>query len=102
MKNKVNIMIRDECGEFAGTRYLGKKIRSQVEAEIEAGNEVIIDFSNVDGTSHGFLDELVGKLYKENGFEGYSVENYNNFIEPILRFVIYTRMKERYNEIHGL
>lgn len=56
-----------EYGAFLKTRFLGEHLRSAIEARLEAGKEIRIDFSSIAGMSHSFADECFGDLFGENG-----------------------------------
>lgn len=48
--------------DFCATRHLARETREAIEASVEPGAEVVIDFTGVEAATLGFLDELVCNL----------------------------------------
>ena len=88
-----------ERGEFLGSRKLGAEIRHELEAALDHGKNVVVDFERITMVSHSFADELIGKLAAALGLEAFRLRmrliKVVPEIAPILRYVISNRLAEQ-------
>lgn len=52
---------------FLGGRSGAQRLRREIEAALAAAEVVSVDFQQVEGVSHGFVDELLAPLSEEFG-----------------------------------
>ncbi len=77
-----------EIGNTLGTRFLGQKIRHQIEHSLNSGVSVAFDFKGVEVISHSFADECFGKLLLKRELNSLkktsTFKNTNTFIEKTI------------------
>ena len=59
--------IRDQAGQYLGSRAGGRRVREIVEERLRNEGAATLDFGGVAVISSGFADELVGRLFAELG-----------------------------------
>lgn len=59
--------IRDQAGQYLGSRAGGRRAREIVEERLRSDGAATLDFGGVAVISSGFADELVGRLFAELG-----------------------------------
>lgn len=75
--NKAIINVKEKINSpSALTREQGKIIYDEIIDNINSGNSVCLDFSDIESLITPFLNVAIGKLY-----ENYSSEELNNFLE---------------------
>ena len=75
--NKVIINVKEKINSpSALTREQGKIIYDEIISNINSGNNICLDFSDIESLITPFLNVAIGKLY-----ENYSSEELSNFIE---------------------
>lgn len=52
-------------GRTLATRELAARLRSELEADLVAGLDAVLDFTEVRAVSYSFADELIGPLAEE-------------------------------------
>lgn len=84
-----------ERGTNLGTRFDGREIRNEIINEINKGEKVFLDFSDVELVSGSFADECLGIMIAENGFDfvksNITITNSN----PSVTLVLKQTMKNR-------
>lgn len=50
-----------------GTRFSGKKLRSELEKLLEVNSKIILDFSDIEVMTQSFCDESIGVLIRQKG-----------------------------------
>lgn len=79
--------------EFLATRALAASIREHIEGELAETNHVervYLDFSHVEATTGGFMDELLGKLVTQYGAR-FVVVGANGFVAETIGTVMERR-----------
>lgn len=62
------IHIADEAGSFAENKDIAREIRIQkILPAIERGEEVVVDFSNVDLATQSFVHAMISDLFRKYG-----------------------------------
>lgn len=88
----MNTFRMNKYGDFLGTRILGKKAYHPLQLCLNKNVfPIFIDFNNVRGISHGFADEFIGEVIRNNDFvlkDKIKFINTNEQIKTILKFVI--------------
>ena len=88
-----------EVGKVLGSRASGEQIRRQVEAWLQQGERVVLDFEGVEMATPSFTDELVGKLFLEWGPEALRerlrVVNVSPQTRALIRRMVDRRVRER-------
>ena len=75
--SKVTINVKEKIeSPSALTREQGKIIYDEIISNINSGNSICLDFSDIESLITPFLNVAIGKLY-----EKYSSEELNKFIE---------------------
>jgi hypothetical protein len=98
---KIVIYLHDiESG--VGTRKSGEKIRNElINVYKQSGNNITLDFANINIISSSFADELMGKLVTEFGFYGFNnifkLKNMNSNVQSIVQRSVAQRMMESFN-----
>ena len=82
--------------EMLGSRESGLILRQKIEEELLKNDTVIIDFTGIELTTQGFIDEVIGVLVREKGLEfvkrHIKIKNASEFIKLIIKFVLsYTK-----------
>ena len=85
-----------------GTRKSGEKIRNElINVYKQSGNNITLDFANINIISSSFADELMGKLVTEFGFYGFNnifkLKNMNSNVQSIVQRSVAQRMMESFN-----
>ncbi len=88
-------------GRHLSTRIDGAHSRREIEAAIERGEKVELDFDGVEVVSNSFADECFAKLMFE--FDLPRVKAHTTFINasPFIKAVIANSFKERLQAIHA-
>lgn len=89
----------NKWGDFLGTRWLGGKVRTEIEELLELNDKVMIDCEGVDMLTNSFADEAVGKLAANLGKDDFQQQirllNVSPNVSPILRRAIAKRLRGR-------
>lgn len=89
--NKIVKLIK--YGDVLGSRELGKQVCK--EANID-NNDVVLDFEGVRVVCNSFADELIGKLFQEEGMGKFcnhvKIVNTSDQIKVILKMVLMNRL----------
>jgi anti-anti-sigma regulatory factor len=82
----------DDLGSVLTGRAVAADLRAKVEAELAAGQPVVLDFSNVTMMSPSFGDELFAKLPR-SAWDSHqlSVEHLDSSIARFAQFLIASR-----------
>ncbi len=93
----MSIIKVNEQGTNLGTRLDGKVIREKIMREIERGEKVFLDFSDVELVAGSFVDECLGILITEQGFDyvknKISIKNSNASVTIVLKEVMKNRLR---------
>lgn len=85
----MNIKPSDELGHVLTNRARGAVMRAAVMSAVEAGDDVVLDFTGVLTMSPSFADELFAKIPRELVDTGrVRFENIPATLTPLLRFVV--------------
>lgn len=78
-----------------GTRKMGQEIRASVEAAIDNGEKIVLDFHDISSISHSFADECFGKLLLRWDLE--KVKKHTTFknTTPIISSIILSAINDR-------
>lgn len=85
-----------------GSRPAAVPYRERIENTLDAGGEVIIDFSGVEATQ-SFVDELIGVVVMRRGATSLSQISFRGCstdLKAIIRFVVSDRALQRASELH--
>ncbi|MEI6142881.1 MAG: DUF4325 domain-containing protein [Mariniphaga sp.] len=98
---KIVIYLHDK-DSGVGTRISGEKIRNElINLYKQSGNNITLDFANINIISSSFADELMGKLVTEFGFYGFNnifkLRNMNSNVQSIVQRSVAQRMMESFN-----
>ena len=98
---KIVIYLHDK-DSGVGTRKSGEKIRNElINIYKQSGNNITLDFANINIISSSFADELMGKLVTEFGFYGFNnifkLKNMNSNVQSIVQRSVAQRMMESFN-----
>lgn len=78
--------------EMLGSRESGLILRQKIEEELLKNDIVIIDFTGIELTTQGFIDEVIGVFIRERGLEfvkkHIKIKNTSEFVKLIIQFVI--------------
>ncbi|THF65281.1 STAS-like domain-containing protein [Pseudothauera rhizosphaerae] len=83
-------------GRLLGSRPSAHAIRDLIEATLQAGDQVVLDFAGTDVTQ-SFIDELVGVLVLERGedvLQSLVFRNCSPDTQTILHFVVSDRLDQ--------
>ncbi|MBQ8698993.1 MAG: STAS-like domain-containing protein [Schwartzia sp.] len=84
-------------GTNLGTRSDGREIRNEIINEINKGEKVFLDFSDVDLISGSFADECLGIMIAEHGFNfvksNISIKNSNPSVTLVLKQAMKNRLR---------
>ena len=87
----------NERGTNLGTRSDGREIRNQIINEINKGEKVFLDFSDVEMISGSFADECLGIMIAERGFDfvknNISIKNSNPSVTLVLKQTMKNRLR---------
>ncbi len=85
-------------GISLGTRFLGEKIRKEIEAAFLSESLIIFDFEDVTVVSHSFADECFGKLLLQFDLNilksKTTFKNTSNEIKRTIAFTLREREKQ--------
>lgn len=85
-----------DCGAFGANRYTASIIRHDIEKLIYGGVDIvdiIIDFSGMENSTQGFIDELLGRLFATGDIGRVQFYGCSENIKEIIRFVASDRQK---------
>ena len=88
------INVKNETGgfDFIGSRGAGEIIREKMKPELDAGEEVTLDFAGVDQVTQSFIDEFFGIFIRAFGIEyirgKVKLVNAKDGIKDTINFVI--------------
>jgi len=88
------INVKNETGgfDFIGSRGAGEIIREKMKPELDAKEEVTLDFAGVDQVTQSFIDEFFGIFIRAFGIEfirgKVKLVNANQGIKDTINFVI--------------
>ncbi|MDA8450629.1 STAS-like domain-containing protein [Acidovorax sp. NCPPB 3859] len=80
-----------------GSRPRAAELRAKIEAALDQGNDVVVDFGGVDATQ-SFLDELIGVLVLKEGVEALKQVTFKKCspdVKAIIGFVVSDRARQR-------
>ena len=83
-------------GRALGSRARASALREQVEAALDAGERVVLDFDGVQATQ-SFVDELIGVVVLERGsavLQSVSFKRCSTEMKGILSFVVSDRVRQ--------
>jgi hypothetical protein len=83
-------------GRLLGTRSIALPIRDEVDAALNAGQTVVLDFTGTNPTQ-SFIDELVGVLVLERGIDVLDrliMKGCSDDTKAILHFVVSDRLDQ--------
>jgi len=99
------IKVRDYFNyDFIGSRYVGERIREEIDKYLSEGyNKIVIDFTGITGITQGFGDEILGIYVRTYGTkwvkEHLEFKNLHPNVDAILRFVWnYSKKLKRRNQ----
>lgn len=82
-------------GSSLGTRFLGKKLRLEIEESISNNDFVVFNFEGVNSISHSFSDECFAKILINTSLEDLKAnttfKNTNALIKKTIAFTIKER-----------
>ncbi|MGF7396181.1 STAS-like domain-containing protein [Thermoanaerobacterium thermosaccharolyticum] len=85
-------------GDLLLGRELGKKVRNSIEEILQSNENIIIDFTGINGTSQSFADELFGTLIEEMGLDKFKkkikTKNANPEVQSIIKHVLINRLEK--------
>jgi hypothetical protein len=89
------IRLKEEAGlRVLGTRFLAKRLRANMEAQLLETGEVTLDFSGVEVTQ-SFVDELLGPLLLNGGEQALSrilFSHCSEDVRAVVSFVVSERL----------
>ena len=87
--------IRDEAGQYLGSRAGGRRVREIVEERLRSDGAATLNFGGVAVISSGFTDELVGRLFAELGPRAFmsrvQIHNANATVDGLIERAILQR-----------
>lgn len=94
---KKTIHMRKLIGDFAENKDIAKKIRvEQIMPALSRGNEVELDFEDVDGSTQSFIHALISdpiREFRDIAFDNLVFKNANDDIRAVIS-VVYRYMQE--------
>jgi len=91
------IKIQKVAGDFAENKDVAKKLRlEEIMPALLKGNEVILDFNNINGATQSFIHALISdpiRKLKDVAFDNLVYKNANDDIREIIS-IVYRYMQE--------
>jgi hypothetical protein len=86
------ISIRKSVGSFAEDKDKARELRiSRIKPALEKGQEVVLDFSGVEGATQSFVHALISQLIREFGadvLDRLIFKNCNQTVQKIISIVV--------------
>lgn len=79
--------LADRGGAVLSGRTFAIELRTDLAAELDAGDLVVLDFSEVEAVSPSFADEIFGKFIDEVGEDRVRLVNMSQHVEMVRRIV---------------
>lgn len=96
------IKISRIAGDFAENKDIAKKVRiEEIMPSLSKGNEVVLDFSGVNGATQSFIHALISdpiRELKDAAFDNLVYKNANDNIREIIS-IVYRYMQESLNGV---
>jgi SepF-like predicted cell division protein (DUF552 family) len=87
----VHIKLFKKTGSFAANKDIAKEIRlEEIIPALEKGNEVILDFENINSATQSFIHALISDLMRQYGndvLDKISFKSCNETIQKIITIV---------------
>ena len=65
MSDEVTVLTLSKYNTRFGSRFIGESFRNEISESLNNNQTVVIDFDGVEFASMSFIDEMIGKLYRE-------------------------------------
>ena len=86
------VRIYDEVGSFAENKDVGRDIRvREILPALEGGQEVILDFDEVQGATQSFIHSLISDVLRQHGEEvlgQIAFKSCNAAVKQMIRIVV--------------
>ena len=90
-----------DYGTDFGTRDMGQKLRQKLLTLINAGEKVVLDFTDVNVVSNSFADECIAKLLLEMPLEELKRQTTFRGLNPLAERSVLVALQRRYKVIRN-
>lgn len=85
----ITINIKNLVGDFAENKDKAKDIRlEKIVPAIKRKEEVVLDFSGVDGTTQSFIHALISDLLRKYGVEVLDIVSFKNCNDSVKKMIL--------------
>ena len=86
------INLFEKTGSFAEDKDVARNIRlKQIDPTIKKGEEIILDFNNIESITQSFMHALISEVIRKNGpeiLDSIYFKNCNNNVKNIVNIVV--------------
>jgi len=87
----ITINIKQEAGEFAENKNIARDFRiNTILPTLNKGEEIIIDFTGVDGATQSFIHALISEPFRKHGdnvLDKVKFKNCNKTVQKVITIV---------------